>query len=393
MKKQKMTSTQVIILGILSAFGPLALDLYLPGLPVLQKELHTAAAMTQLSITATMFGLAIGQVLIGPLSDRIGRKKPLLIGIIAFTLASFGIAVSDNIQWLIFLRLIQGLGGATGIVLSLAIITDSFEGIQLTKNVAINQTINGIFPILAPVLGGILIAIADWRSTFWLLAGLGAILVVAIFFKLPETKQKVEHVTMKDTLSSFKHVFTNRFFMTMTLVQALMMGALFAYIAGSSFVLQDMFGVSVPEFSAIYAFNGFGILLGASISGKMAEKHAPQAILKRFMAVSVLGGLLLLTTLFLPKSLLLVSFAFFLIVAPIGGISSMTTAIAMAHEHRDSGTASGILGLTRYAMGGIMSPIVGLGGTTTMVPLVLTILAVQFIGSAIFMLTQKRLAG
>lgn len=393
MKKQKMTSTQVIILGMLSAFGPLALDLYLPGLPVLQKELHTTAAMTQLSITATMFGLAIGQVLIGPLSDRIGRKKPLLIGIIAFTLASFGIAVSDNIQWLIFLRLIQGLGGATGIVLSLAIITDSFEGIQLTKNVAINQTINGIFPILAPVLGGILIAIADWRSTFWLLAGLGAILVVAIFFKLPETKQKVEHVTMKDTLSSFKHVFTNRFFMTMTLVQALMMGALFAYIAGSSFVLQDMFGVSVPEFSAIYAFNGFGILLGASISGKMAEKHAPQAILKRFMAVSVLGGLLLLTTLFLPKSLLLVSFAFFLIVAPIGGISSMTTAIAMAHEHRDSGTASGILGLTRYAMGGIMSPIVGLGGTTTMVPLVLTILAVQFIGSAIFMLTQKRLAG
>lgn len=393
MKKQKMTSTQVIILGILSAFGPLALDLYLPGLPVLQKELHTTASMTQLSITATMFGLAIGQVLIGPLSDRIGRKKPLLIGIIAFTLASFGIAVSDNIQWLIFLRLIQGLGGATGIVLSLAIITDSFEGIQLTKNVAINQTINGIFPILAPVLGGILIAIADWRSTFWLLAGLGAILVVAIFFKLPETKQKVEHVTMKDTFTSFKHVFTNRFFMTMTLVQALMMGALFAYIAGSSFVLQDMFGVSVPEFSAIYAFNGFGILLGASISGKMAEKHAPQAILKRFMAVSVLGGLLLLTTLFLPKSLLLVSFAFFLIVAPIGGISSMTTAIAMAHEHRDSGTASGILGLTRYAMGGIMSPIVGLGGTTTMVPLVLTILAVQFMGSAIFMLTQKRLAG
>lgn len=186
-KKNNMTRLQIMILGVLSALGPLALDLYLPGLPVLQRELHTTATMTQLSITAAMFGLAIGQVVVGPLSDRLGRKMPFIYGIAAFTIASFGIAMSDNIGMIIVLRLIQGLGGATGIVLSLAMITDSFDGIQLTRNVAINQTINGIFPILAPVLGGVLIALADWRSAFWLIGGLGLIIVLLIIFKLPET--------------------------------------------------------------------------------------------------------------------------------------------------------------------------------------------------------------
>ena len=130
-KKNNMTRLQIMILGVLSALGPLALDLYLPGLPVLQRELHTTATMTQLSITAAMFGLAIGQVVVGPLSDRLGRKMPFIYGIAAFTIASFGIAMSDNIGMIIVLRLIQGLGGATGIVLSLAMITDSFDGIQL----------------------------------------------------------------------------------------------------------------------------------------------------------------------------------------------------------------------------------------------------------------------
>lgn len=280
MQKNNMTRLQIMILGVLSAFGPLALDLYLPGLPVLQRELHTTATMTQLSITAAMFGLAIGQVVVGPLSDRLGRKMPLIYGIAAFTIASFGIAMSDNIGMIIVLRLIQGLGGATGIVLSLAMITDSFDGIQLTRNVAINQTINGIFPILAPVLGGVLIALADWRSAFWLLGGLGLIIVILIIFKLPETNLDRQNGSLKEIFGRFKSILENRYFMAMTLIQGFMMSALFAYIAGSSFVLQDLYGLSVPAFSGVYALNGFGILLGASLSGKLAEKYSAWQILK-----------------------------------------------------------------------------------------------------------------
>ncbi|WJI91812.1 multidrug effflux MFS transporter [Weissella viridescens] len=390
MQKNNMTRLQIMILGVLSAFGPLALDLYLPGLPVLQRELHTTATMTQLSITAAMFGLAIGQVVVGPLSDRLGRKMPLIYGIAAFTIASFGIAMSDNIGMIIVLRLIQGLGGATGIVLSLAMITDSFDGIQLTRNVAINQTINGIFPILAPVLGGVLIALADWRSAFWLLGGLGLIIVLLIIFKLPETNLDRQNGSIKETFGRFKSILENRYFMAMTLIQGFMMSALFAYIAGSSFVLQDLYGLSVPAFSGVYALNGFGILLGASLSGKLAEKYSAWQILKWFMMFSMVGGLLLIVSLFLPKSIWLTILAFFLIVAPVGGINSMTTALVMAREHQDAGTASGILGLTRFAMGGIMSPLVGLGGTTTMVPLVIVIVVVQLLGAGIYAVMQHK---
>lgn len=390
MQKNNMTRLQIMILGVLSALGPLALDLYLPGLPVLQRELHTTATMTQLSITAAMFGLAIGQVVVGPLSDRLGRKMPLIYGIAAFTIASFGIAMSDNIGMIIVLRLIQGLGGTTGIVLSLAMITDSFDGIQLTRNVAINQTINGIFPILAPVLGGVLIALADWRSAFWLLGGLGLIIVLLIIFKLPETNLDRQNGSLKETFGRFKSILENRYFMAMTLIQGFMMSALFAYIAGSSFVLQDLYGLSVPAFSGVYALNGFGILLGASLSGKLAEKYSAWQILKWFMMFSMVGGLLLIVSLFLPKLIWLTILAFFLIVAPVGGINSMTTALAMAREHQDAGTASGILGLTRFAMGGIMSPLVGLGGTTTMVPLVIVIVVVQLLGAGIYAVMQHK---
>ncbi|MBM7617578.1 DHA1 family bicyclomycin/chloramphenicol resistance-like MFS transporter [Weissella uvarum] len=388
-KEQKMTGFQIFVLGVLSAFGPLALDLYLPGLPMMQKELHTTASMAQLSITAAMIGLAVGQVLIGPLSDQIGRKKPLMIGILIFTLASGGIAVSQQIGVLIVLRLIQGLSGAAGIVLSLAMITDAFEGVRLTRNVAINQAINGMFPVLAPVLGGVLIGWLDWRSAFWFLTILGALLVIVIAFKLPETNHQRVKTSFREVLRSFKQVLMKRPFVVMMLIQAFMMSGLFAYIAGSSFVLQDMYGLSVPEFSGVYALNGLGLLLGAAISGKLADHYAPQTILKGFMAVSVFGGILLAISLVLPQPLWLILLAFFLIVAPIGGINSMTTAIAMQQISQDAGTASGLLGLMRFLMGGLMTPLVGLGGTSTMVPLVITIIVVQSLGVCFFIYAQR----
>lgn len=185
--KKKIGIFQLFLLGVLSAFSPLAMDLYLPGLPELQQDLHTSTSLAQLTITASLLGLALGQVIIGPLSDRIGRRTPLLWGTVLFGLSSATIVFAPNIWVLIILRLIQGLAGSTGIVLSLAVITDLFTGKTLTKQIAINQTINGVFPVLAPVFGGVIIAIADWQMTFWVLAVLGLILFVSVLLALPET--------------------------------------------------------------------------------------------------------------------------------------------------------------------------------------------------------------
>ena len=252
--KKNIGKLQLFLLGVLSAFSPLAMDLYLPGLPELQQDLHTSTSLAQVTITASLLGLALGQVIVGPWSDRIGRRKPLLWGTIAFALSSAAIVFAPNIWVLIILRLVQGLAGSTGIVLSLAVITDLFTGKTLTQQIAINQTINGVFPVLAPVFGGIIIAWADWQMTFWVLAVLGVLLFAGVLFSLPETlsAEKAAPQEKQSVVAGFGKLFKQRQFVLFALTQAFMTAALFAYISGSSFVLQKIFGLSVTTFGIVY---------------------------------------------------------------------------------------------------------------------------------------------
>lgn len=188
MNEKKIGRLQIILLGLLNGIAPLAMDFYLPGLPALQHDLETSASLAQITMTATLFGIALGQALIGPWSDHIGRRRPLIAGMLLFTLSSLAIVFAPNIWLMIVLRFIQGLSGSAGIVLSLAILTDVFSGPALTKNVTINQTINGVFPVLAPVLGGIVVGLADWQMTFWVLTitSFGLLLGVVFFCRKRE---------------------------------------------------------------------------------------------------------------------------------------------------------------------------------------------------------------
>lgn len=390
--KKKIGIFQLFLLGVLSAFSPLAMDLYLPGLPELQQDLHTSTSLAQLTITASLLGLALGQVIIGPLSDRIGRRTPLLWGTILFGLSSATIVFAPNIWVLIILRLIQGLAGSTGIVLSLAVITDLFTGKTLTKQIAINQTINGVFPVLAPVFGGVIIAIADWQMTFWVLAALGLILFVSVLLALPETlpSEKAQVVDRPSVVGGFAQLFKQREFVLYALTQAFMTAALFAYISGSSFVLQKIFGMSVTTFGIVYAINGAGIALMSSLAGRWAVKFGEYRALRWFIRAGFLGGILLLITAFLPKSLWLILPPLFLVVATVGGIISLTTALGMQGQQQNAGSASALLGLARYALGGLMSPIVGLFGQHTYMPMAILIVAVQLVGFIIFSQVKKQ---
>jgi DHA1 family bicyclomycin/chloramphenicol resistance-like MFS transporter len=382
--KKKIGIFQLVLLGVLSAFSPLAMDLYLPGLPELQRDMHTSTSLAQLTITASLLGLAFGQVLIGPWADRVGRRKPLLLGAFLFAISSAAIVWAPNIWVLVLLRLVQGIAGSAGIVLSLAVITDLFAGKQLTTQIAINQTINGIFPVLAPVLGGIIIAIADWQMTFWLLAGLGILLFFGVLFGLPETLPANATVVSASPVADFKGLLQNKRFRGFALTQSFMTAALFAYISGSSFVMQQIFGMSVTTFGIVYAVNGFGIAVMSSLSGRMAAAIGEVKTLRVFIYIGLLGGVLLVGTLLLPQHVYFVLPALFLVVATVGGIISMTTALGMQGQQDQAGSASALLGLARYALGGLMSPLVGLFGQGTYAPMAIIILSVQVIGVLIF---------
>ena len=384
--KKNIGKLQLFLLGVLSAFSPLAMDLYLPGLPELQQDLHTSTSLAQVTITASLLGLALGQVIVGPWSDRIGRRKPLLWGTIAFALSSAAIVFAPNIWVLIILRLVQGLAGSTGIVLSLAVITDLFTGKTLTQQIAINQTINGVFPVLAPVFGGIIIAWADWQMTFWVLAVLGVILFAGVLFSLPETlpAEKAAPQEKQSVVAGFGKLFKQRQFVLFALTQAFMTAALFAYISGSSFVLQKIFGLSVTTFGIVYAINGAGIAFMSSMSGRWAAKFGEYTALKWFIRVAFIGGLWLLATSFMPKSIWMILPPLFIVVSTVGGIISLTTALGMQGQQENAGSASALLGLARYALGGLMSPIVGLFGKTTYLPMAVLIVVVQVIGVSIF---------
>ena len=385
---KKVNTFQLFLFGVISAFAPLAMDLYLPGLPELQRDLNTSASLAQLTITASLIGIGLGQVVIGPLSDRVGRRKPLLVGILVFTVSSLAIATTNSIGVMIGLRLLQGLGGATGIVLSLAMLTDLFSGRELTKQISINQTINGIFPVLAPVFGGVIVAISDWRVTFVLLAVLGIVLGISIFLTTPETLPTEERRTADlgsdSVIAGFKHLFKEHSFMVYTLTQAFLTASLFAYIAGSTFMLESIFGLSTVAFGGVYAINGLGIAITAGLSGRLALKYGEKTALKVFIYIGLLGSIALLGTTLLEKSIWLVLPPLFLIVATIGGIIAMTTTLAMQDQKARAGSASALLGLFRYTLGGVMSPLVGLFGNATYLPLAIIILTLQLLGLIIF---------
>jgi DHA1 family bicyclomycin/chloramphenicol resistance-like MFS transporter len=250
----------VVLLGALSAFGPLSMDMYLPGLPSMARDLSAPAWAAQLTITTSMLGLAGGQLVAGPISDALGRRRPLLTGVAAYAAASLLCALAPNIWILLFLRLVQGAAGAAGIVIARAIVRDLHEGIAAARVFALLMLVSGLAPILAPVVGGQLLHVTDWRGIFVALAGIGAVLVLAAWWALGETlAPRARHGGgLAATLSVFGGLVRDRAFLGYTLAMGLSFGAMAAYIAGSPFVLQNIYGVSPQLFSLLFALNAVG---------------------------------------------------------------------------------------------------------------------------------------
>ncbi|MFL0200981.1 multidrug effflux MFS transporter [Exiguobacterium acetylicum] len=382
MTKETMTPrrlTLILILGSLAALGPLSIDMYLPAFPDMSRSFDASASLIQLSLTACMLGMALGQLIVGPLSDVRGRKRPLMVALLAYLLASLACAMAPTIEVLIALRFIQGAAGASGIVISRAIVRDLFDGPELTRFFAALSLVNGTAPILAPVIGGQILRFGDWHFVFYLLAILSTMMLLAVALRLPETlplDRRVEG-NLTTTLKTFGRLLTDRVFIGYAFAQAFVMGAMFAYISGSPFVLQNIYGASPQQFSFLFGLNGIGIILAAQIAGRLAGRVDSERLMRISLTIVAGASILLFLALTLTNQLIFVMIPLFFVVSSVGLISTLGFTLAMQNYGATAGSASALLGLLPMLVGSLVSPLVGIMGEQSAVPMGLIIMTLD----------------
>ncbi|MHB2683326.1 multidrug effflux MFS transporter [Klebsiella pneumoniae] len=356
----RVSLSWALILGLLSGIGPLCTDFYLPALPEITQQLQATSTQTQLSLTAALIGLGLGQLFFGPLSDRIGRLKPLALSLLLFIFSSAMCALTRDINMLIVWRFLQGFAG--GSVLSRSIARDKYQGTLLTQFFALLMTVNGIAPVLSPVLGGYVITAFDWRILFWTMAAIGGVLLVMSLAILRETRPATAAHASRQRPG--QPVLKNRRFLRFCLIQAFMMAGLFSYIGSSSFVMQSEYGMSAMQFSLLFGLNGIGLIIAAMIFSRLARRFSAESLLRGglTLAVSCAAIMLLFAWLHLPVLALV---GLFFTVSLMSGISTVAGAEAMsAVDAAQSGTASALMGTLMFVFGGIAAPLAGLSGET-----------------------------
>ncbi len=369
----------VLLLGVLSAFGPFVVDLYLPSLPQLASFFETSASMTQLTLTTAMIGLAVGQLLLGPLSDKFGRKIPLIISLVIYIISTVLIVYAPNIESMIVLRVIQGLSSAGSVVISRAVATDLYRGREMTRFFGLLMTINGIAPIISPILGSLLLEYIRWKGVFVFLALIGVI-VLLFCFRLKESLSIGNRLqgSIFATFLTFGVIIKNRLFMSYVGIESFLLGAMFAYIAASPFILQSFYGLSAFIFSLCFGANGAALVIGANIGGKLPNRQALAIGVLAF----VVAALYTIAVLIIQPHWLFVEIGFFAMLLLMGITFPAISTLAMESERQYAGSASALLGFAPFFLGGIVSPLVGIGNIFYSTALV--ILACGVLGLAIY---------
>ena len=371
----KVSFILVVFLGMLTAITPLATDLYLPALPIMPGELNTTASNIQMTIGVMTFGVAIGQLFGGPISDTMGRKVPLIIGNLLCVISALICAYAPSIEILLLGRFLQGLTGSVGVVIAKAIARDFASGQELTKLFAMLMMVNGLAPVLAPLVGGQLLLLTTWRVIFIILAVFSAILLVGSFLfceSLPKEKRIAGGIgtATKNYITLIK----DKQFLGQTLIQLFAFGAFFAYISGSSFVYQNIFQLSAQEFSYLFGINSCGIILASAISGRVSNVITSRQILTFSLWQLTLGSLLFFVAMIFEWSLIPVTTILFFTVCTVSLFGSASFSMAMTKYGKMAGSASAILGFASMFAAGIVSPLVGIGGDHTGIPMGITML-------------------
>lgn len=349
----------LVLLGLLSAFGPFVTDMYLPGLPSMAIYFDTTAPMVQLGITTAMLGLGFGQIIIGPLSDKYGRKLPLIFSLWLFIFSTIACIFSWNIGAFIFFRFLQGVAGAGGIVISRSVATDCYSGKELAKAFAMISAVNGLAPILAPVGGGVMLKFTNWIGIFTFLLFLGIILFL-LCLKLKESLPAGQRISVSafSSFRSFVPLLGKRKFMGYVLIQAFIFGTIFAYISSSPFILQEHYQLSPLSYSLCFAINAIALIIGTTAASQFRN-------IRQGVILGVTGSCILSVftgiTLWLEMPIIDFEITLFLTLIFGGIVLPTSTALALDTERQNAGTASAIFGAVSFLAGGIVSPLVGVG--------------------------------
>lgn len=383
----------ILVLGALTAVAALSIDMYLPAFPAIAQDLNTDAGAVQVTLAVFLIGLAIGQLIFGPLSDRFGRIRPLLLGLSIYILASAAGALAPDITSFTIARFVEALGGCAAIVISRAMVRDLFDTQTSAQVFSTLILVMGVAPILAPLFGGFLLELSSWRLIFWALAAFGLLCLVSVYFKLGETlpPSKRTDGDMLNVLQSYVALFRNRHFIFLALSGGLAMSSMFTYITGSSFAYISLYGLSPQEFSIFFGVNATGLIAASQINAFLLRYYP----LKRVLGVAILFNVAMVTILLLTQTLGiggLWGFAIpvFIITTGFGFVGPNSVAMAMGHAGAHLGSASALVGVMQFFFASISGAIIGTLNDGTAVPMVAMMMLLTYVGAICFRIGRPR---
>jgi MFS transporter, DHA1 family, multidrug resistance protein len=355
----------ILVLGALVALGPLTIDMYLPALPAIADNLHTSSAAAQLTLTGTLLGLGLGQLVIGPLSDAVGRRVPLITGTALHIVASLLCLIAPNIGVLGALRTLQGVGAAAAMVVALAVVRDLFSGRAAATTLSRLMLVMGAAPILAPSLGGAVLLTGSWRSVFAVLAILGMALMIVALVALKETlpPERRRDGQVAPVLRTYGSLLIDREFVVLSMVAALGMSALFSYVSGSSFVLQQQYGLNQQQFALVFGLGAVAIIGASQFNVVLLDRFTPKRIVLVALTTATISGLVL-TILAVTGVAGLAGFIvpLLFVLGSVGFVLPNAPALALSRHGEAAGTAAALLGATQFGLGALVAPLVGVLG-------------------------------
>lgn len=365
----------ILFLGALTALTPLSIDMYLPALPLMPSVFHTSPSTIQLTLSMTVLGIAIGQLFGGPISDIIGRKKPLIIGNLLCALATFACASAQSVEFLLIARFLAGFTGAIGVVIAKAVSRDLASGKELVQLLALLMMVNGLAPVIAPLIGGQILAFTTWRFVFLLLGIFSLLLLLASFiFKETLSIEKRQKDGLKSVLTAYKTLLQDKHFLGQCLIQGFSFGAFFAYISGSAFVFQNIFGLNAQNFSYVFGLNSLGIVIAAALGGRASNVVSEKHLLQFALWQLAIGSLAFLAAMLMQAPLLIVAITLFIAATSIANLGASSFSLALRDHGKIAGSASAILGFFSMIFGALMAPIVGIQGDHTAIPMAITMI-------------------
>ncbi len=382
----------ILVLGSLIALGPLTIDMYLPAFPALADDLGASTSAVQLTLTGMLGGLAFGQLVIGPLSDAFGRRRPLLLGLVGHLAASLVCAVAPSIEVLSVVRVLQGFSGAAISVVALATVRDLFSGSAVARTMSRLMLVIGLAPILAPSLGGLILQFTDWRGIFFVLAAAALALIVVAMFGLRETLpvQRRRSARVGATLRTYRSLFHDRTFIALVLIAGLMFSSLFVYVSGASFVLQEGYGLDEGSFALVFGANSLALTLASQLNPRLIGRFGPANVLTFAIWMSAASATALVAAgLTGFGGLVGVLVPMMLVLAAAGLAMPNTPALALNRHGEAAGTASALLGFSQFGVGAVVAPLVGLFGGTSAVPMGAMMLLVTVLAGVLMVVVRR----